>query len=348
MMPAGDPEGSVRLAVDVSQFLLERFEDGGVLLALESGSLFRLNRTATLVWARTLALHDAEAVAQELAATFEVPADVARRDVAAALSLPADPCVPAAPPRGVTTDPELLYETHPGGCRFSMNGVLAMAVDVAAESLCVFPGISPGDYGICLRAIAPKLVARTGPSVLHAAAVRDSRGRVTAFLGVNGAGKTTTARTFAANGFELICEDKLVTHAAGDHAEAVLGAETKINQWIGKTREELTAHPDRPCSLRALAQCSVGPSSPLADILLVDSERRAGGAIELHRLPPSEAATEIFQHAFYGASLAQDWRRQLSCLATLARTARVFRATMPDGLPELVVAVRRYKETTAS
>jgi hypothetical protein len=330
------------MLMDADRFLLERFEDGGALLELDSGLLFRLNRSAAEIWGLAMDSRDTESIAPQLSATFGISPETARADVATALSLPRNQVLP---PRST----ELTYEAQVGGYLFSLNGVPALEIDDCKSSLRVRPGISATDYGVCLRAVAPKLVARTGPLVLHAAAVLGSDGNVMAFVGVNGAGKTTTARTFAANGFELICEDKLVTWVTEKSMAAAIDGERKINQWIRVTRQSLDVHPERACDTTVLASCSEGPSRPVQSVFLLDSGRRAAGdSIQLRALPQSEAASELFQHAFYGSGLAQDWRTQLECVATLARTARVFVATMPEGLEALERAVRDYTETTAS
>jgi Coenzyme PQQ synthesis protein D (PqqD) len=327
--------------MDADRFLLERFDDGGALLELDSGLLFRLNRSAAEIWGLAMQSRDTESIALHLTTAFGISPETARADVATTLSLPRDQVLP---PRLT----ELTYEAQAGGYLFSLNGVPAMEMDDEKSSLRVRPGISAADYGVCLRAVAPKLVARTGPLVLHAAAVSSPDDRVMAFVGVNGAGKTTTARTFAANGFELICEDKLVAQVTGESVVAVIDGERKINQWIRETRQSLDLQPTRLCDTTALANCSAGPSRPLESVFLVDSGRRAGDSIQLRALPQSEAASAMFQHAFYGSGLAQDWRTQLACVATLARTARVFVATMPAGLEGLERAVRDYTETMAS
>lgn len=328
--------------IDRTNFALERFVDGAVLLHLGSGLLFRLNSTAAEIWELALSQGMApSAIASELARFHGISPEQASADVDAALLIPEQDPLQAEPT-------ELTYEPQETGFLLSRYGQPAFAIDAASETILALPSTPPADYGICLRAMAPKLVARGGSLVLHASAVATPEGNVWAFLGTNGAGKTTTARTFARNGFRLISEDKLVTRVRDGRLVAYLEGEPSINDWIRRTRRSLEQGQDHRAGFAEMAGWTEGPYLPVERAFLVDSRRRSGGSLGAHELGPSTAASEVFPHAFYGSTLHADWRRQLSSVAVLARTARVFTATFPNGIDLLDTAIRAYISINAS
>jgi energy-coupling factor transporter ATP-binding protein EcfA2 len=323
-----------------ADYVFERFVDGSVLLDLRSGMLFRLNSTATEIWELALSKGMApSAIASDLARSHGISAEQASADVAAALLIPERDPLPADPT-------ELTYEPQETGFLLSRHGQPAFAIDTASETIQALPSTPPADYGMFLRSMAPKLVARGGSLVLHASAVATPEGNLWAFLGTNGAGKTTTARTFARNGFRLISEDKLVTRVRGGKLTADLEGEPRISDWIRRTRRSLELVQDRRAGFAEIAGWIEGPYLPIERAFLVDSQRRSGWSLD--ELGPSSAASEVFPHAFYGSALAADWRRQLSSVAVLARTAQVFTATVPDGINVLDTAIQAYIAINAS
>jgi hypothetical protein len=328
--------------MDRADYVFERFVDGSVLLDLGSGLLFRLNSTATEIWELALSKGMApSAIASDLARSHGISAEQASADVAAALAIPEHDPLPAE-------STELTFEPGQTGFLLSRYGQPAFVIDTASETIQALPSTPPDDYGMFLRSMAPKLVARGGSLVLHASAVATPGGNLWAFLGTNGAGKTTTARTFARNGFRLISEDKLVTRVRGGKLTADLEGEPRINDWIRRTRRSLELVQDRRAGFAEMAGWIEGPYLPIERAFLVDSQRRSGWSLDVHELGPSSAASEVFPHAFYGSALAADWRRQLSSVAVLARTARVFTATVPEGVDLLDAAIQAYIAIKAS
>lgn len=328
--------------IERTTYALERFADGAVLLDLGSGLLFRLNPTASEIWENALGQGMApSAIASELARCHGISAEQASADVAAALLIPDHDPLAADPT-------ELTYEPQETGFLLSRYGQPAFVIDTASETIQALPSTAPADYGICLRAMAPKLVARGGSLVLHASAVATPDGKLWAFLGANGAGKTTTARKFAQNGFRLISEDKLVTRVREGRLAAFLEGEPRINDWIGRTRRSLELGRDHPTGFGEMAGWMTGPHLPVERAFLLDSARRSGRSLCVCELGPAAAASDVFPHAFYGSALSADWRRQLSSVAVLARTARVFTATVPEGVDLLDAAIQAYIAIKAS
>jgi hypothetical protein len=323
------------------KFALERFADGGLLLNLETGALYHLNVTAAEIWSDAMQSLPDQAIAERLSERYGIPFEVAQRDVAIARM----PLAPAHAPLAAT---ELVYQPDPDGYVLSFRGSRVVAYDTTGDRLRLLEAAVPDEHGIFLRALAPKIVAASGASVLHAAAVASPTGEVLAFLGVNGVGKTTTARTFAANGYDTICEDKLVWRAAGSGAEAILEGEPSINRWIRATAAGWANDRESLADTRSLAAAAQGNALPIRDVFLLQDKRAAGTVLEFGRLEPSVAALEILRNGFYGSMLPEDWRVQLEAISQLSRVACVYQVGMPEGLGALGVGVRTYIETTAS
>jgi len=307
----------------------------------ETGSLSHLNHTAAEIWSGAIADIAHQDIAKHLTARYGVSMEQALRDVTAALA----PLPPVHPPRLET---ELLYTQSEGGYLLSFNGTNVLAYDAEAKEVRLLEGGVSAEYGIYLRAIAPKIVARSGICALHAAAVAGPEREVLAFVGLSGVGKTTTAKTFASTGLAMICEDKLVWRSGPSDSEVVVNGEATINRWIKATESQWVKDRSSPRETASLKAEPMDATLPIRRIFLLQGTRAAEESIELVSLPPSVAARELLQHGFYGSSLDEDWEAQLKAVSQLSRSARVYQATMPEGLPALSTAVRHYIETTAS
>lgn len=328
--------------IEPARFVLETLSDGGLLLDLESGILFNLNRTAAFIWEQAIAGRQPVEIVSAMMGMFAVAPAIARADVEAALKLPQT----EASPRPSS---EFRYDAIDDGYRLSADGIPVLEISESRRALRALHGFNPAEIGPYLRALAPKLVALLGASVLHASAVARPDGGVVAFLGTSGAGKTTTARAFARAGWRLVCEDKLVLRPDGERLVSVIGGEARVVAWIAEARQRLVK-PDSQdwCDASPLAEVLPGATQPVVGVILLGKERRNGTDIDASLLGSAQAAGEIFHHGFYGSPAAAEWRRQVRAAATIARTAQVFQATMPDGLDLLEQAARRYTEMTAS
>lgn len=329
-------------SVSSERFSLELVPNGAVLLDLDSGLLFHLNQTAAFVWEKALrGIHEDEIVSL-LVATFDVSLNVARGDVSAALSLSRDHEVPAA-------NTDFRYERVGDGYQFLAKGVPVLEISESGDALRFLSAIEPNELFFYLRAISPRLIALRGGSVLHGSAVLLPAGTVLAFLGASGAGKTTTAQTFAARGFPLVCEDKLVLRPERDQIFAVLGAEPKIRGWLVETHHRLLKRgAEKWNDTGLLDKITEGPAAPVAQIAFLDKQRREGESVLFEPLGAPLAATEIFRHAFFGSSASSEWRRQLRAAAQLGAATRVFMARMPAGIEALRAGIRNYTENMAS
>ena len=324
-------------------FALETLNDGAILLDLNSGVLSRLNGTAALVWQRTLAGDPTAAIAVHLAGTYAIPFEKTAADVGAALQPPtsSDGFRPAAA--------DFRYDQVDGAFRFSLNSVPVLEVRANGSSIRTMGSFASSDLGMYLRAFSPKVLSLRGGSTLHGSAVVRTDGQIVAFLGSGGAGKTSTAQAFEAAGWKMIAEDKVVLRAMGNAWEVAVDGEREITDWVSSTRSRLMETAVGTwVETCAPASATTGLVAPLADIMLIDQARRWQGDLRTDRLGATTAAGEIFRHGFYGSPAPDEWRRNLLVAATLARSARTYQATVPEGLTELRAAVLRYTATMAS
>lgn len=339
-----DPEPRISNpeVIDPASYLFESFEDGGLLVDLTSGHFFRLNQTAKEIWRQALSGETPDAIARSLSFRFTLPEESMRADVVAALHLPNGE-VWARP------EADHRFELSSWGYVVHLGGKPALDIDERQQRIRVRPRVTGADLGDCLRTIVPRLLSRADFPVLHAAAIKAPDQTIWAFLGNNGAGKTTTARSFAtADGFGLVCEDKLLTRPAHDSLGGVLEGEIRINHWIREAKRRLLVNPGDGVQMPDPSFCDQCPSLPIGRIFLIDSNRRQGTSIHLQQLPPSGAVPEMMRHVFFRPTQEQNLRQHLSGLFRLARSIPVYFATLPDGLSHLDQAVRAYIATVTS
>lgn len=329
--------------IDRARFALEHVKDGGLLLDLRSGNLFRMNQTAAFVWGRALDGRQSEEIAQLLSEAFNIPEVIARRDVDTTLILPSNPAVSPAPT-------EFRYQEVGNDYRFLAGDVPLLFVQTKTQLVRAERDIDRSTAGICIRSITPKLVALLGWSILHGSAVVRPNGSAMLFLGESGAGKTTTAKTLCASapGWRVLSEDKVVLRPSENGTAIAVRGEPRISSWISSASIALAAGKGATFALSSLATVGEGEVLPIAEVVLLDARRRTGFGLAFAPLGQAAAAQQIFSHGFYGSAMPAEWRRQVHMTAMLARTAMTYEGTLPAGLEALREAAARYTEITAS
>jgi hypothetical protein len=318
------------------RYALTPLGDGGLLLDLEEGGLFELNRTAFFIWRRFIEGDGAEAIAAMVAARHGIDVERARADVAAALK-------PGALPPPPAPEDYQFHRTEAGYVHLYRDRP-TLALDASGDEVSVVAAASdrrPRRLGNSLRALVPKILSLRGFTVLHASAVV-ANGRLLVFTGRSGAGKTTTARTLAERGAELVSEDKLIVHAERAGAVAARGGEAHIESWL--VQATLSLFTEGRFSCAGLDVAAGGERLPIAEIGFLDVACRQGDELVARRLGVQETATASFHAMFLGTALAAGWRRQLEAAASLAECVPGYAMTMPAGLTALgraAIAVER-------
>jgi len=326
------------------RYLLTRYASGGVVVDLESGNYYRVNRTAALVCEALLRNRDRTAAAASVARELRVDAQEAASvvaDVVAGLNVP-----------GLRGEIQGSYHFFPTAAGYELrhgaNPVLEVSADGARVRIAPnAPRASVPTMELYVRALAPKLLFQKQISVLHAAACVIG-GRLVAFAGVSGAGKTTTARAYTQAGATLIAEDLVVL--SGDQAGAAVltEGEKRIHAWASATAGRLMEAPEREISTTALTEQAIeGPTLRLHSILFLDRSRREGTDFKTEPLEAPDALAELLRHDFLGDDVGT-WRRFFESAVALLGEIEARLLWAPAGTEGLVTAAGRYISRTVS
>jgi hypothetical protein len=311
-----------------ARFALVPFEKDGLLLDLSSGSLFHLNESAAMVWARFLEGTPAGAVAEALSNRYRLPLATASEHVSGALLLDNDSAQAKMP-----VEP-FVYGRAADVYTLSRGGTPLVTMDARGHAirLCGPDAVAAQELPLVLYTVAPKVMALRGHFVLHASSVA-LNGTLIAFCGKSGAGKTTTGRALVRAGAVPISEDKLVINLHTDRIDGFVDGERSIISWVREAAIDLAA--GRAASCDRLDQAATGRSAPLGAIGFLDATRRNGRAFTARILGHSKAASALFSNAFHGSDLPEDWRQHLETAARAVRLISTYDVTAPQGVETL-------------
>jgi hypothetical protein len=328
-----------------SRFELIEIDGEGILLNVESGAFYRLNRTAYGVWAALIAGRPFGAVVDQLVRDFGITRGQAERDALVALEE-----LPPGPPPLASSD-RFRWAVLPAGYGFFVDGSLLFEVDAGGDSLRSRSGSPPNEEQaqLQLKAVLPKLLTLRGIRVLHAAAI-EMRRSLLVFSGRSGAGKTTSARAFVDAGARLVSEDLLIFTPGAAARDAVLGGERIVRAWVEEEARRLADSPGRTIDCKTLACCLEGERLPVRQILLIEADRRVGDRIQVESLSRPDALLALLESAYFASADASSWRLTFESLRGLVMTVSTARAVMPKGLAALRAAVTAfdYSDMTAS
>lgn len=323
------------------RFALETFDEGGVILDVETGNYFELDRAAARI-CRAMYLEQTQtglirAIREDLDIS-QAAAGRAVEDVTAAL----DVMVGRNPPEG-----PLLYAPHEDGYVYRHGTTTVVRIDNLGDTFRLVGGGQLLGVSGCVRAVTPKLLALQGITVLHASAVLIGQ-RIFAFSGKSGAGKTTTARAFARSGDELISEDLVVLKAGTDSVGVVHSAEPSIRRWQAETEEKLRLDPETIVSSHPLRTIAEGPVIPLQGVSFLDVDRRRGDTIEQEILPRPVSLRFLLENLFLGTVQPARWREHLRQTRMIAGIVRTHGLTVPNGIDALTRAAQAYRTNSTS
>lgn len=323
------------------RFAVECLEEGGVLVDLESGSYFALNRTAATICAvlsEDLSIDETAGRLGERLGLSRSAALGAIDDVLREASRLAKGDEPIGP-----------FSYRKEGKRYVLKEANRIILEVDAErnelSLSARP---PFRFPMIeyVRAVTPKLLALTGVTVLHAAACTLGE-RAIAFSGVSGAGKTTTVRAFVTGGAAPKSED-LVVMTEEESPSFYLQGETVAHEWARQTAAVFQAANERAVSFDSLRSAASGPQHRLDEVWFLDAERRRNETFERRPLRPLAGLLSLLRHAFCGVGTPEQWRRHVSRVRELSGGLISHEVIAPAGLEALDQAARSYVANFAS
>jgi hypothetical protein len=311
------------------RFELRELAPGALMLDLRFGGLYELNESAAFVWRRHLAGESAERIADGMASRYGLDRLTALEHAEAILAEPV--------PEASTAPSDYLYERDEDGYLFSFQGRRVFRIDDAAWELTTERTDLEGtSLRFLVRAVAPKLLALKGQTVLHASAV-EMRGAVVAFCGISGAGKTSTARAFAEAGAALVAEDQLLVQTTGSGVMASVTSERAVEDWVSEATASLAG--SGRASFAPLESVVHGEYRPLREIGFLDRARRTG--YETMALDPVRTAGSTFRNAFFGSDAADRWIDHLEIAASVGQDVVGLELSLPDGLADLATTARR-------
>jgi hypothetical protein len=185
------------------------------------------------------------------------------------------------------------------------------------------------------RSVLPIVLQAGGAEVLHASAVRMSRG-VVALCGVSGAGKSTLAVALSRRGYPLWADDVVALDTTGPHVDAMPlpfevhlrpQAAALFGEELGATRRaraaRRTANGMEPASVRLLALCVLSREDDGPDAVAPTQLRAA-------------AVPALLSHAYcYSLQHAAFKRRMVEHYLDLVARVPVFEIRFRPGLEQL-------------
>lgn len=310
---------ATRCAAFRERFALARFDDGGVLLDLERGDFFVLNRSA------------ARLCASMLCGAAVPPPDV--RSVLAQVD------VPSADTTGLPLD----FTCEGPGYRMSWNGepVLWLAED--GQTLRRAGGRIPRDLTarLCLLFAARHALLLRRQPLLHASSVSVD-GRALVFLGESGAGKTTVARALSMAGCPLVSEDLGLLALRGDEILLLRGAESHVEHWARERGEEFAASDQAAFQCVALPNADECSPLPVAELYFLALPRACGDRPSVRSLAAPDALGWLLQTGFGAVRRGNLWRGLLETGARVVGATPCKRLCLPQGLAAVHEAARRY------
>jgi len=322
------------------QFALELFDNGGVVLNLETGAYFALDQTAARAFRAILSTRSLDDATSLISDELKFSSTIASRTINEVIRT-----ICQAHPRNLGRE-DLVYERKSPGYVLRDGPVVVVEVDDRGENIRFVQShrFRLGDY---IRSVTPKLLALQGATVLHASAVSIAN-RVLAFSGASGSGKTTTANAIASCNGAIISEDLLFLTIVGDSVHLIPSGEPLVRRWQGEIERRLNESPSQGASCLELMEIVSQATVGLSEIGFLAVDRRTGDHFLRERLSGPSAVGLLMDNIFLGGDDPARWREHLRRARRLAEAIPTVRLTAPLGLSSLATAASFYNTISAS
>jgi hypothetical protein len=325
------------------RYVIESLRTGdGVILDLQSGNFFQLNRSAVAVCGALLASETTDGAVERLTRDLRISREQAEKLVASTQTLLAQPGIRAP----VSSSLEYVQEAE-DLCSFGEAGKRLFSIHLRERSLelCAPLDSLQSPLLFYVRAILPKLLALVDVPILHGAACR-TRDSFVAFCGLSGAGKTTTALAFREAGATLISEDLLVLSVGDSSVEVYEDGEKLARAWAADAAIQLSRRGRTDFS--ELTSARHGPRIALRTIWFLEAARRSGERFVLQPLSALEGMLLLLGNGFLATADPIRWREFLRRSVVIAESTTIRALTAPAGLAGLAAAADRYIANWAS
>jgi hypothetical protein len=319
-----------------SRLVLAAFADGALLLDLDSGSFFRLNRSARCVAEGLVGGESVDQLGARLVEAFGISPVQAAADVQSVLRQ-----LQSHPERSASNP--LRFQTDGRGSLLCWDGVPACHIDHSTGLVTdAAPAEGCADATQRLLWAVPHVLMLQGYFVVHAAAIQTGKG-VIGFAGPTGTGKTTLARLFAAHGSTLISEDLLVVALAATPPEVYTCSGAAIHQWVRTHGPQLQA--EGRVATQDLAAVLRDARAALRELWFPQRVTAAPPAIAVAPMGKTDALALLLENSFAELALPDIWRHVWQGSRQLVEQIRVVRVEVPEGLELLAEAVADYSRT---
>lgn len=326
------------------------FADGGLLVHLASGDIFRLDATAAAIWRALSEEAHLDRAVRSIGLALGLTPDEAR--LTADASVKQALAIEKSPPRETYR-----IEDRDGWISLAKERPL-LVFHRQSLMLALHHRPDPAhpkeedDIPALIRLFVPKILATWFPLAMHASAL-EIADHALLFSGPSGAGKTTTARTLAGaiDGARLLSEDVVLFATVGDVSTIVDGAEPIIHAWLQTAAARLLESPTATVGAQSLGQALEEQHHliPLRKIVFLDASRRKGTSWSLRRLERAQALGALFLNSFLPSGAPEWIRHHLGVCRAVASGAHALEATtIPASVDGLREGSRAQSEMIAS
>jgi hypothetical protein len=323
------------------RFALAQFDDGAVLLDLATGTFYRLNEVAAEIFQKLAEGRAAADVAADIARSFAIPAETARRDVESLLEQLVGKVGKPASSNPIT------FRSDAAGYVLHWNGQPFWHVDRRGRELTYLADadVPAPDPTTQLLWVVPHVFLLQQRMVLHASAIEQA-GEVVALCGSSGRGKTTLARLLAKEGMNLVSEDLLLVQLDHETPDVAIHGEKTLRAWVAARAAALVPKCRIPTD--GLAQAVQGPRLPLGRILFPCRTHQPMPIIQEQPLGRAAGLLLLLENSFAEVGIAEVWRWLWDETCKIATATPVAKALVPEGLAPLQEAVRDYSRKVKS
>ena len=323
------------------RYLVARYETGGVVIDVQSGNYFRVNRTAALV-CDALAREPSEpAAAHRVARELRIDASEGTKLVDEVLSGLNAPVFHG--------EPQGSYHFYPSDSGYELRHGQPRVLEISSDGsqVRIAPGAPPvpeAQLELYVRALAPKLLFQRSVRVFHASSCVVG-GALIAFAGVGAPGRRRP-RAHSTRRAPSWCRRTCWSSTRSRRCDSARRGRTSGSRMGAQDDRPAAAPPSSACfsgNLGADGRPGTHPSAPVESCSWT-AQRPAGSDFRTAPLGEADALAELLRHDFLLGA-----RRQMPGYASSSMRSLCSRrsASVRCGLRTALMASRRPRSATS-